>query len=185
MIQIGEKPSPTFAQPLELMSDCHRRVEMFLRALILVSEQAQGGALNKMQRDEFETALRYFREAAPNHTADEEQSLFPRMRKLDTDEVKIALRKIEALEADHQVAKVAHEIVEKLGQRWLALNALTGQEVSELNTELKRLAAIYVDHIRIEDNEVFPLAHKVLSATELNEVGHEMARRRGQPFRAG
>ena len=29
-----------------------------------------------------ESALRYFREAAPKHTADEEESLFPRLRQM-------------------------------------------------------------------------------------------------------
>jgi hypothetical protein len=56
MIQIGQKPSPTFQQPLELLSDCHRRVESFLRDLILVAEQARGGELNPQQRPALETA---------------------------------------------------------------------------------------------------------------------------------
>lgn len=40
MTQIGQTPSPAFQQPLELLSDCHRRVKSFLSGLILVSEQA-------------------------------------------------------------------------------------------------------------------------------------------------
>ncbi|MFN7139098.1 MAG: hemerythrin domain-containing protein [Limisphaerales bacterium] len=183
MIQIGEKASPTFEEPLELMSDCHRRVEQFLRALILVTEQAQGGALSELQKNEFQTALRYFREAAPNHTADEEVSLFPRMRKLNSEAVAVALKKIEALEADHQVAKKAHETVERLGQKWLSNNELSSPELAELNEELKRLANIYVEHIRVEDDEVFPLAGKILAADALEEIGREMAARREQPFR--
>src|SRR5688572_30670201 len=119
MIQIGEKPSPTFAQPLELLSDCHRRVERFLPALIIVSQQCKGGPLNPLQRTELETALRYFREAAPKHTADEEESLFPRMGALGTEEVKLALERISSLESEHQVAKGAHAIVERLGESWL------------------------------------------------------------------
>jgi hypothetical protein len=38
--------------------------------------------LNEEQRGAFEAALRYFREAAPKHTADEEESLFPRLRRI-------------------------------------------------------------------------------------------------------
>ena len=90
-IQIGQKPSPTFAQPLELLSDCHRRVESFLRALILVAEQARGGTLNPIQREGLQTALRYFREAAPKHTADEEESLFPRLRQIEGPAVRTLL----------------------------------------------------------------------------------------------
>ena len=180
-IQIGQKPSPTFQQPLELLSDCHRRVESFLRALLLVAEQARGGELNPQQREALETALRYFREAAPRHTADEEESLFPRMRKLG-DAAHEALAKIQALEADHDVAKVSHDAVEQLGQQWLARGSLSADETSRLLNHLRKLQSIYEGHIAIEDKEIFPLAKEMLDAETLNDVGREMAERRGQNF---
>src|ERR1041384_4568214 len=146
-IQIGQKPSPTFQQPLELLSDCHRRVESFLRVLIVVTEQARGGELNAQQREGLETALRYFREAAPKHTADEEESLFPRMRELNDEATRAALTKIEALEADHQKAKTAHDLVERLGQQWLASGALSAHEASALLDNLRQLQSMYERHI--------------------------------------
>src|SRR5215216_3727935 len=155
MIQIGQKPSPTFQQPLELLSDCHRRVESFLRALVLVAEQAQGGDLNAMQREALETALRYFREAAPKHTADEEESLFPRLRELNDSAAREALVKIAALETDHQVAKAAHGAVEELGRKWLASGQLSSDEIPRLIQHLRELASIYERHIAVEDNEIF------------------------------
>ena len=179
-IQIGAKPSPTFAQPLELLSDCHRRVESFLQALNLVAEQAKGGALDARQREALETGLRYFREAAPKHTADEEDSLFPRMREVRGAEMQEALAKVQALEADHQVAKEEHALVEELGQKWLAAGSLSEGETQRLTISLRRLQTIYQDHIRIEDREIFPLAAKVVPPEQLAEVGREMAKRRGQ-----
>ena len=181
-IQIGQKPSPTFAQPLELLSDCHRRVESFLRALILVTDQARGGALSSVQREGLTTALRYFREAAPRHTADEEESLFPRLRERGGGLARAALEKIDALEADHETAKTSHDLVEKLGQEWLSRGSLTPPETEELAEHLRKLHSIYERHIAVEDNEIFPLAGKVLDAKSLEEVGREMAGRRGQPF---
>lgn len=180
-IQIGAKPSPTFAQPLELLSDCHRRVESFLRALIVVAEQARGGALDVRQREALETALRYFREAAPKHTADEEESLFPRMRALGDAATREALAKIDALEADHVTAKQGHDLVEQLGQKWLRDNRLGTDETTQLTSTLNQLRATYERHIAIEDTEVFPLAARVVPPEKLAEVGKEMAERRGQP----
>ncbi|HMJ89551.1 MAG TPA: hemerythrin domain-containing protein [Candidatus Acidoferrum sp.] len=180
-IQIGAKPSPTFEQPLELLSDCHRRVESFLRALILVTEHAKGGALDQRHREALESALRYFREAAPKHTADEEESLFPRMRALGGTAMREALAKIDALEADHVIAKGGHDIVEQLGQKWLRDNQLSADETQQLATALRELQSIYEKHIAIEDNDVFPLAAKIVPADKLAEVGREMAARRGQP----
>lgn len=180
MIQIGQKPSPTFQQPLELLSDCHRRVESFLRALVLVAEQALGGDLNAKQREALETALRYFREAAPKHTADEEESLFPRLRGLEGSAAREALAKIDALEKDHQIARAAHDAVEELGQKWLTSGRLSLDEVPRLIQHLRELASIYERHIAIEDNEIFPLAKTVLDERALRAIGGEMAARRGQ-----
>jgi len=182
MIQIGQKPSPTFQQPLELLSDCHRRVESFLRALVLVAEQARGGELNLPQREALQTALRYFREAAPKHTADEEESLFPRMRELGEGATREALAKIQALEADHEVARDSHDAVEQLGQQWLATGRLSADETARLLNNLLELQSIYERHIAVEDNEIFPLAAQVLDPETLNDVGREMAKRRGQKF---
>ena len=181
-LQIGERASPTFQQPLALLSDCHRRVENFLGLLIRVVHEADGGPLNPLQREALETALRYFREAAPKHTADEEDSLFPRLRALGTPEAVAVMEKIAALEADHRAAGPAHEAVEIFGRLWLARNCLGAEEVASMRTHLDSLHALYSGHIRIEDDEVFPAAARLLAAADLAEVGREMAARRGQPF---
>jgi hemerythrin-like domain-containing protein len=181
-IQIGQKPSPTFRQPLELLSDCHRRVESFLRALVVVTEQAGGGELNSHEREALETALRYFREAAPKHTADEEESLFPRMRALGDGATREALVKIQRLEADHEIARVGHDAVEQLGQQWVRNGRLSLDETSRLLQRLHELQSIYERHIAVEDNEIFPVARRSLDAKTLSEVGREMAERRGQNF---
>ena len=58
----------TFANPVGLLSDCHRRIESFLSTLLAVASHADG-ALDMERRNALETALKYFREAAPMHTA--------------------------------------------------------------------------------------------------------------------
>ena len=76
-IVIGAKRESDFTGPLGMLSDCHRRIEMFLNVLVQgCRTRAGGGVLNEEHRGPLETALRYFREAAPKHTADEEESLF-------------------------------------------------------------------------------------------------------------
>jgi len=76
-VVIGAKPENSFAEPIGLLEDCHRRIERFLSVLAQLSGQV---SLTADQRASLETALRYFREAAPKHTADEEETLFPRFR---------------------------------------------------------------------------------------------------------
>lgn len=177
-VQIGAR-AESFSNPLGLLTDCHRRIEMFLRALIAVADRSRDGALNAEQRDALEKSLTYFRDAAPKHTADEEQSLFPRMRRLDRPEVRSALAQVEALENEHRVADELHAKVDKLGRQWLATGSLLPAELAQVRTALGELKKIYDDHIRIEDEQVFPLARKVLAPEEQKAVGEEMAARRG------
>jgi hypothetical protein len=59
----------TFANPVGLLSDCHRRIESFLSMLLALASHADG-ALDTELPNALETALKYFREAAPMHTAE-------------------------------------------------------------------------------------------------------------------
>lgn len=181
-LKIGEPASPTFAQPLALLSDCHRRVERFLKVLQTLAQLPGGHELQPLEREALTVALRYFREAAPKHTADEEESLFPRLRGAAHPLATQVLRRLQELEADHTAAAPQHELAETLGQRWLRDGSLSAadQELFRLVTDT--LGALYAQHIALEDHEVFPLAARVLSGQELGQVGSEMARRRGQNF---
>ena len=38
-IVIGAKPESSFTDPLGMLSDCHRRIEMFLNVLVRLAEQ--------------------------------------------------------------------------------------------------------------------------------------------------
>src|SRR5437868_9766364 len=115
-ITIGAKPSPDFSNPIELLIDCHRRIERFLAVLIKLAAQAKGGPMTKEQSREWEQALDYFRNAAPRHTADEEESLFPRLRGVHHPEVEHALAEMQELEADHDQAAEWHGLVDQLGR---------------------------------------------------------------------
>lgn len=178
-VTLGARPEHGFDQPLGLLTDCHRRIEQFLGVLLRVAGDAQGKALSPAQRQAMETALHYFESAAPRHTADEECSLFPRMRASADPRAREALARIEALEADHVQANAAHQEVDALGRKWLDTGALTEPETEHLVALLTRLQQIYQQHIAIEDNEIFPLAGQIIEASELARIGKEMADRRG------
>jgi hemerythrin-like domain-containing protein len=174
-IQIGSAPDHDFDEPLGLLSDCHRRIEHFLDVLIATERHAAGGPLTSAQRGGLEASVRYFAISAPKHTADEEQSLFPRLRTVSDSAVAHAL---ELLEHDHDEAEQHHTTVDQLVQQWLAHNTLDAAEAETLREHLTALRHLYQQHIRIEDRDVFPAAARLLSATQIHEVGREMAERR-------
>ena len=176
-VQIGAKPDHDFNNPLGLLSDCHRRIERFLAALLKVTEEAGENELLPLHRHALEAGLTYFREAAPLHTLDEDESLFPRLR--ESSEGRRALEWIAHLEAEHQQADAWHAEVEELGQRWLQEGSLPQEQRQRIGFLVASLHDLYVVHIKLEDERVFPLAAQALSYAHLNEIGHEMAERRG------
>ena len=177
-IQIGQRADHGFDQPLGLLSDCHRRIEHFLDVLATVTDSAGRGELNQSFRRALEVAITYFAVAAPNHTADEEASLFPRLRRNDDPALQQALAALDALERDHDEADAHHAAVDALVRRWLGDGTLTGTDAARLRDHLAHLRALYSRHIAIEDTHVFPAAAHALGRAEILDIGAEMAARR-------
>jgi hemerythrin-like domain-containing protein len=179
-LQIGAKPH-TFSDPTGLLSDCHRRIEMFMRSLEGVAQ-----LMDKLADDEtrraLTTALNYFREAAPKHTADEEESLFPRLRALNSPEVERAFSHLELLENDHRWAEPLHAQLESLGRKYLDSRELSQPQIEEFRLLVSRLFVMYKRHIAVEDGDLFPAAAKALSDADKQVIAEEMAKRRAAPL---
>lgn len=175
-VQIGAK-SHDFSDPTGLLSDCHRRIEMFLRSLQRVAEGVDSPLTNDA-RTALETALRYFHDAAPKHTQDEEESLFPRLREIHLPEIESALSTLNALEGDHRRADALHAEVHALGVQCLDKGQLPRQDADRFRQAVNDLGSIYSQHIHIEDNVVFPAAKRALSTSQESAIAREMASRR-------
>jgi hemerythrin-like domain-containing protein len=175
-VQIGAQ-SHSFFDPTGLLSDCHRRIEMFLGALERVASVIDRPLTEDIRRA-LESALRYFREDAPKHAADEEMSLFPRMRQIHLPEIENAMERIDLLEQDHVVAASLHIEVEELGRCYLATGSLDAAGVEAFRKAIASLVSLYKQHIGIEDQLVFPLAARVLSSTDKLFIANEIAARR-------
>ncbi|MGE5083210.1 MAG: hemerythrin domain-containing protein, partial [Acidobacteriota bacterium] len=116
-VQIGAK-THNFTDPTGLLSDCHRRIEMFLETLAAAGKVMDAPPSVDTARA-LQSALVYFRQAAPKHTADEEQSLFPRLRGREEPELKSALSTLDRLEKDHEAVSPLHAEVERLAETYL------------------------------------------------------------------
>src|SRR5579859_3195236 len=178
-IVIGAKRESTFADPMGLLTDCHRRIESFLGVLVKLAAETHASLLSSEQRQALETALRYFREAAPKHTADEEETLFPRLRSMNRPELQAVLEKVGALEDQHAEAERNHAEVDRLGQAWLAAGSLAAADSARFSELVASLADLYRGHMAVEERELFPAAAAVLPGPERAAMGREMAARRG------
>jgi hemerythrin-like domain-containing protein len=179
-VQIADT-ARSFNDPTGLLSDCHRRIEMFMRSLGAVANALDSPATEESRRA-LETALRYFREAAPKHTADEEESLFPRLRAVHSSEVDAAFSNLDQLEDDHRWAETLHARVETLGLEYLSRGELTHEHIEDFRSSVAQLSTMYQRHIAVEDGLLFPLAEKTLSDAEKQEIAREMASRRAVPL---
>lgn len=177
-IQIGRKPEHFFNNPLGLLRDCHRRIERFLYILITIVRETHGHELSEEQRGAMECALRYFREAAPNHVRDEEESLFPRLREKHDAGVDAVSKKMLELEAEHEMVEKTHNEVDALGRRWLEVGRLPAHEADHIAELVSKLSQVYHRHIHVEEVEVFPMAGTVLEPSAVESIGREMAQRR-------
>ena len=179
LLQIGQKPESDFHHPIGMLEDCHKRILFFLKNLIKVASEADPQSLTEDQRATLEKALKYFREAAPRHTADEEESLFPRLRQIDDPQIGEVFGKIDRLESEHRWADEQHLEVDSICRRWLKTDAIPAGDRERLRTILSDLLGFYERHIRMEESEVFTAARRVLSGSCKESIGREMAERRG------
>jgi len=174
-IQIGAKPDAGFDDPIGMLTDCHRRIEQFLGILCMVAERAAGRGLTGEETAAVRAALQYFRTGGVRHTADEEESLFPRLRAEVSDE---SMAKLDALETDHETANDLHEAADGIYSEWMANGALSDERGRQLRAATDRLKALYHAHIAIEESVVFPEAAKVLDHATVASMGQEFRARR-------
>jgi hemerythrin-like domain-containing protein len=174
-IQIGARADSGFDDPIGMLKDCHRRIEHFLRILCAVVERAHSRALTLEESNAVESALHYFRVGGKRHNADEEESLFPRLR---ADWAVCSFEEIDGLEGDHQATDNLHIQVEMLYRTWMAEGKLTPEVEQHLLATTKRLKHLYEEHIKIEEGIVFPRAAECLDPDEIAAIGREFRARR-------
>lgn len=177
-VQIGAKPDSGFDNPLGMLQDCHRRIERFLHILCEIGKTAEGRALTHEEVQAVEAALGYFRTSGPRHNADEEDSVFPRLRASGIAE---ELEHVDRLEKEHEVAAHMHDSVDLLFSSWIANHELRPKDQQLLRENLDQLQAIYTEHIKLEETVVFPLAARHLSSDSIKAIGQEFQQRRKQP----
>jgi hemerythrin-like domain-containing protein len=161
----------SFDDPLGMLAACHRRIERQLATLGRLQRHLPGHGCDDDARAAARAILKYFDTAAPNHHADEEVSVFPRLRAM----APAAAEPLVAwLENDHVA----------LAERWRRLRPLlasiaAGARANLSPREVDGIRAAYDAHIAREEGELIPLAARTLDPAALAAIGREMTARRG------
>jgi iron-sulfur cluster repair protein YtfE (RIC family) len=161
--------------PVEMLRDCHARIRHFTQ-LGCTLAGAQGAPESEIA--EASTAVfRYFKRALPLHEADENQSVFPRLRKAlppgalvrEAAETMVSQHKaIDVLVAELLIpCDILRHQPERLPALAQGLQHVTGA-----------LAKIFEAHLLLEETVVFPALKESLTPKQIQEIRHEMQQRR-------
>ena len=172
LVKLGAPKLADFKDPIGVLTSCHRRIEHFVGILENLVASDVPIPLDAERRKALESSLNYFRNSAPKHVADEDESLFPRLKKAGVS------ARLKLLATQHEEITQLHTDLESLGLQWLSLPRLSPVTWEKLKDTVDGMSSIYSEHIQIEEHEIFPKAAEFLSPEELATVGDEMSARR-------
>lgn len=168
----------SYERPMALLQACHERVTRsldLLQRLIAHLLAHPGQPADAMARSAAEDVRRYFDVAAPLHHQDEELHLFPLARASGEPDL---LALCERLAAQHA----------QMVTQWQDLSVLL-QALDTSPPALLRLqhaaqvfAALYAQHLSLEDGQLYPALAPRLDAEQQRHMGLEMGARRGLRF---
>ncbi|MDQ3196409.1 MAG: hemerythrin domain-containing protein [Pseudomonadota bacterium] len=140
-----------------MLSACHHRLEQQCATLRrLVPHLAAHGA-DEDARIAAANVMRYFDTSARHHLADEED-LFPALIESMAGSDAVCLRELtEGLKADHRTLEADWQRVRVVLERVVA-----GESVSLAADDVEALAGLYERHIEREENELLPMAARLL-----------------------
>lgn len=166
-------PRKLMASPLDWFFAEHGRHRHFCK---LVSEAAVTRAFAPRQ---IGALLDFLATDLPLHVADEEEDLFPllRRRALPEDNIEEALA---LLSADHRSDAPAIALVRGRLEACLDLGRAPGADQATRLTLLD-FASHELHHLALENAVVLPIARLRLTSDDLKAIGRSLAARRGEP----
>lgn len=169
-------PEVGFEAPFEMLQACHERVARTLRLLERLRRHLDERGPDEQAAEAARDIVRYFDLAAPHHHEDEERHVFPRLLAGPDEAVKAVVHRLRQDHVDMAadwaaVRPVLQAVAEGAPAGW---DGLTEAD----RAALARFAGVYEDHIRAEEDLVYPAARAVTDAAGLRRMGGEMAARR-------
>jgi hemerythrin-like domain-containing protein len=171
VIDLHPGPGAGFDEPFEMLDACHQRVERMLVLLGRLSEHLGSKGADAQAQQAARDVMRYFDLAAPHHHEDEERHVLPRLREGG-----------HAALAERVLREHAAMAVAWVGVRGVLQAVEQGRcetDAAAVARQWRAFAALYREHIALEERDVFPIAREQTSADGLLAMADEMARRRG------
>jgi hemerythrin-like domain-containing protein len=166
-IQTAKKTDGESGDLIGMLLDCHRRIEGFSRILCVVTDRAQHRTMTYEEKAAANSALQYLREGVRRHIANEEESLFPKLR---MESCRGRLEELGALEMDHRIIDNLSQAVLTLYSRWIADGHLSAEDEQKLRSNAGQLKSLCEKHTQTEEQILFPLAASMKGGQPLLSV---------------
>ena len=173
---ILKEPGPSFDEPLEMLAACHERIEDKLATLERLRPHLAAKGSDAEARVAAQAILRYFDTSGAFHHQDEDEDLFPLLRKRAAERSRDDLcGVIDELGREHVTMTSEWQ---RLRQELVGIT----QGEPSLNAEgAARFASLYRQHMQRETAAVLPFAREALTAAERSRLGERMSARRKTP----
>ena len=176
----GFKTVADFSRPLDFLFHCHQKIAASLEALRRATAELHEAAEPEFAETlaTIDTVLIHLKTAGKKHTADEEESLFPRLRLYKDDVVSEVFEVLDQLEAQHKRAASIENSLSKLVVNLQACDTPEEGKLALFGDLGESLYDLYRPHIQMENEFVFPAAAEILSREDLHSMGREIFQRR-------
>jgi hemerythrin-like domain-containing protein len=167
-----------FDHPLEMLEACHGRIRAQCATLRQLAQHLPRNGCDAQAQQAASNVMRYFDSAARHHQEDEEEDLFPHL---------IASAKVEERDRAAQLIGRLQREHHDLERMWLRIrepleSIAHGEEAPLDAADIEHFCSVYDEHMALEEQNLMPLAERVLDQVALVALGRSMARRRGVKF---
>jgi hemerythrin-like domain-containing protein len=168
-------PSASTEAPLEMLAACHIRIERQCTTLDRLLTHLSTQGCDGQAQAAAAKLIRYFDTAAVHHHADEEIDLFPALLESMAGSDAVCLKGLtDSLRAEHRQLE---SLWRRLRQH---LQGIAKGESATLPADVVRqFNTLYAEHIQREEDELIPMAARLLSDQDIDRIGHAMRARRG------
>lgn len=172
--------APSFDNPLEMLHACHGKILRQCDTLRKLATHLTSNGCDQQAQQAAQGILRYFDTAGQFHHQDEEEDVFPALR-VSADSDKSHLESLlERLLQEHTSMLAAWDAL-----RPVLLQLSQGIQVPLASSMAENFINRYTQHIAVEENELLPVAARLLDSQQQLKIGKHMAERRGVKFISG
>ena len=177
MISFPGYSSPTASTevPLEMLAACHIRIKHQCDTLGRLAIHLRDHGCDEQAQQAARNIMRYFDTAAVDHHADEEDDLFPALLESVAGSDPVCIKNlIERLSHEHRQLEAQWRKLRKS-----LLKIADGHHEPLAQDDVDRFLSQYEQHLRCEDEELLPLAQRLLGQHHIDKIGQAMRERRG------